>query len=132
MKKKYTETDEIEIRLTHNVAGHYFLEWRYKEPRKFLFFNIKDKWKLMSYYNPGVSSVDDDPNDDIYWYWRGFHMGKSGEVQEYEKIKRDIKTKKQLFDYFNVSANIENYYRDLHEHNKWLKETNENIKKYVK
>ena len=132
MKKKYTETDEIEIRLTHNVADHYFLEWRYKEPRKFLFFNIKDKWKLISYYCPGFSSVDDDPNDDIYWYWRGFHMGKRNEVQEYEKIKRDIKTKKQLFNYFNVSGNIENYYRDLHEHNEWLKETNENIKKYTK
>lgn len=132
MKKKYTETDEIEIRLTHNVADHYFLQWRFKEPHKFLFFNIEDKWKLISYYNPGVFSADDDPNDDIYWYWRGFHMGKRNEVQEYEKIKRDIKTKKQLFDYFNVSANIENYYRDLHEHNEWLKETNENIKKYVK
>lgn len=131
MKKKYTETDEIEIRLTHNVVDHYFLEWRYKEPRKFLFFNIKDKWKLISRYM-GVSRVDDDPNDDIYWDWRGFHMGKRGEVQEYEKIKRDIKTKKQLFDYFNVSVNIENYYRDLHEHNKWLKETKENINKYVK
>lgn len=132
MKKKYAETDEIEISLTHNVADHYFLQWRFKEPRKFLFFNIKDKWKLISYYSPGVSGVDDDPNDDFYWYWRGFHMGKQNEVQEYEKIKRDIKTKKQLFDYFNVSANIENYYRDLHEHNKWLKETNENINKYVK
>lgn len=132
MRKKYTETDEIEIRLTHNVADHYFLEWRYKEPRKFLFFNIKDKWKLISYYCPGFSGVDDDPNDDIYWYWRGFHMGKRNEVQEYEKIKRDIKTKKQLFNYFNVSGNIENYYRDLHEHNEWLKETNENIKKYAK
>lgn len=132
MKKKYTETDEIEIRLTHNVADHYFLQWRFKEPRKFLFFNIKDKWKLISYYSPGVSSVDDDPNDGIYWYWRGFHMGKRNEMQEYEKIKRDIKTKKQLFDYFNVSANIENYYHDLHEYNKWLEETNENINKYVK
>lgn len=80
MRKKYTETDEIEIRLTHNVADHYFLEWRYKEPRKFLFFSIKDKWKLMSYYNPGVSSVEDDPNDDMYWYWHGFHMGKRNEV----------------------------------------------------
>ena len=132
MKKKYTETDEIEIRLTHNVADHYFLQWRFKEPRKFLFFNIKDKWKLISYYSPGVSSVDDDPNDGIYWYWRGFHMEKRNEMQEYEKIKRDIKTKKQLFDYFNVSANIENYYHDLHEYNKWLEETNENINKYVK
>ena len=132
MKKKYTETDEIEIRLTHNVADHYFLQWRYKETRKFLFFNIKDKWKLISYYRPGVSSVDDDPNDDTCWYWRGFHMGTRSEVQEYDKIKRNIKTKKQLFDYFNVSANMENYYRDLHNHNEWLKETNENIKKYVK
>ncbi len=132
MRKKRTDDGEIEIRLIHNVVDHYFLQWRFKEPRKFLFFNIKDKWKLISYYNPGVSSVDDDPNDDIYWYWRGFHMGKRSEVQEYEEIKRDIKTKKQLFDYFDVSANIKNYYRDLHEHNKWLKETNENINKYVK
>lgn len=132
MRKKYTETDEIEIRLTHNVVDHYFLQWRFKEPRKFLFFNIKDRWKAISYYNPGISSPSDDPSDDLRWYWRGFHMGKRNEVQEYEKIKRDIKTKKQLFDYFNISANIENYHRDLEEHKKWLKETNENIKKYAK
>ena len=56
----------------------------------------------------------------------------SHKQRKQRKIKKDIKTKKQLFDYFNVSANIENYYRDLHEHNKWLNETNENIKKYTK
>lgn len=132
MRKEYAETDEIEIRLAHNVIDHYFLQWRFKEPRKFLFFNIKDRWKSISYYSPGVSSVDKNPNDGLYWYWRGFHMGRRNEVQEYEKIKRDIKTKKQLFDYFNVSANMENYRRDLEEHKKWLKETNENIKKYAK
>ena len=132
MRKKYAETDEIEIRLKHNVADHYFLEWRYKGPHKSLFFNVKDKWKTITYYNPGPSTPSDDPNDDLNWYRRGFHMGKKNEVQEYDSLLKKICTKKQLFDYFNVKSNIDRYYRDLHEHNKWLKETNENINKYVK
>ena len=132
MKKKYTETDEIEIRLKYNVTDHYFLEWRYKEPHKFLFFNIKDKWKTIAYYNPGISSPSDDPDDDLKWYWRGFHMGRKNEVQEYDSLLKKIFTKKQLFDYFNVENNIDRYYRDLEEHKKWLAETNENISKYVK
>ena len=132
MRKQRTDDDQIEIRLKHNVADHYFLEWRYKEPRKFLFFNIKDKWKTIAYYNPGLSAPSDDPNNDLSWYWRGFHMGKKNEVQEYDSLLKKISTKKQLFDYFNVKSNIDRYYRDLERHKQWLADTNENINKYVK
>lgn len=130
--KRYNENDEIEFRLIHNVADHYWLQWRFKEPRKFMFFNIKDKWKGMRYYTPGIFNADDNPNDDIYWYWRGFHMGERNEVQEYDSIKKTIKTKKALFDYFQVKENIDLYYNHLHQHKLWVDETNKNIEKYTK
>ena len=130
MKKKvYDENDEIELRLTHNVEDHYWLEWRFKQPREWWFFKIYDKWKSIYYYLGSARKPDSDPNDDHFWYWRGFHLGKKSDVQEYEKIKKTIKTKKELFDYFNVVANIDTYYRDLHDHHEWLKETNAAIEK---
>lgn len=129
---KYNENDEIELTLEHNVSYHYFLKWRYKNPRKFLFFNIKDKWKYIHYYTPGIFTVDMDPNDDLYWYWRGFHLDKKSDVQEYEKIKSSIKTKKQLFDYYHVKDNVDLYSRHLHEHNAWVNETNKTVKRLTK
>lgn len=130
MKKKiYDENDEIEFRLTHNVEDHYWLEWRFKQPREWWFFKIYDKWKSIHYYTPGIFTPDDDPNDDFFWYWRGFHLGRKAEVQEYEKIKSTIKTKKQLFDYYHVKENIDMYYDHLHRHKKWLDETNATIEK---
>ena len=130
MKKKiYNENDEIELRLTHNVEDHYWLEWRFKQPREWWFFKIYDKWKSIHYYTPGIFTPDDDPNDDFNWYWRGFHLGRKAEVQEYEKIKSTIKTKKQLFDYYHVKENIDMYYDHLHKHKKWLDETNATIEK---
>ena len=130
-KKTYDETDEIEFRLTHNVSDHYWLEWRYKEPRKFWFFKKYDKWKGLHYYTPGIFTPDEDPDDDFNWYWRGFHLGKKSEVQEYESIRRNIHTKKQLYDYYHVKENIDRYYRDVETHKKWVEETNRNIQKYV-
>ena len=132
MKRKYNENDEIEFRLVHNVADHYWLQWRFKEPCKFLFFNIKDKWKSLHYYIPGIFTPDDDPNDDFNWYWRGFHMGRENEVQEYDAIREKIKTKKALFDYYRVQDNIDLYHRHLNEHRQWVEKTNRNIDKYVK
>lgn len=132
MKKVYTENDEIEFRLTHYANDYYILEWRFKEPGKFLFFKIYDKWKCLRYYTPGIFTPEDDPSRDFSWYWRGFHMGKKHEVQEYEHILKNIKTKKALFNYYHVNENIERYEKHLAEHNKWLDETNNNIKKYVK
>ena len=131
-KKTYDENDEIEFRLTHNVSDHYWLEWRYKEPRKFWFFKKYDKWKSLRYYTPGIFIAKDDPDDDFNWYWRGFHLGKKSEVQEYESIRKTIRTKKQLFDYYNVKGNLDRYYKDVEAHKKWVEEVNRNIQKYAK
>ena len=131
-KRNYTENDEIEFRLIHNVADHYWLEWRFREPRRFWFFKKYDGWKNIHYYTPGIFTPKDDPNDDLNWYWRGFHLGKKSEVQEYEHIRQTIHTKKQLFDYYHVKENVEKYYTDLHKHKEWLDELGENIKKHVK
>lgn len=132
MKKNYKDTDEIELRLFHNVLDHYWLEWRFKEPRKFLFFKINDKWKSIRYYSPGIFTPDEDPNREYSWYWRGFHMGIRGEVEEYDSLVKKVKTKEDLYKYFRVKENLELYERHLEEHNKWLEETNKNIEKYVK
>ena len=132
MKKNYKDTDEIELRLYPNISDHYWLEWRFKEPRKFLFFKINDKWKSIRYYSPGIFTPDDDPNREYNWYWRGFHMGRNGEVEEYDNLIKKVKTKEDLYKHFHVKENLELYERHLKEHNKWLEETNKNIEKYVK
>lgn len=130
--KRYNENDEIEISLEHNIGYHYWLKWRYKEPRKFLFFNVMDKWKYIHCYANSIFSVDDDPNDDFYWYWRGFHLDNKSDVQEYEKIKSTIKTKKELFKYYHVEENTGLYLRHLHEHNVWVNEANKAVKRLTK
>lgn len=132
MKKVYNDTDEIEFRLVHNVADHYWLEWRFKEPGKFLWFKIRDKWKSLYYYTPGIFTPDENPDRYSSWYWRGFHLGRENEVREYEHIKANIKTKAQLYEYYHVKENMELYERHLEEHNKWLSKLNNNIEKHVK
>jgi hypothetical protein len=129
--EKYNENDEIEIRLVHDIADHYFLEWRFKKPRKFLFFRVADKWKKIHYYNPGIFNVDDDPNDDMYWYWRGFRLGNKSDVQEYEKLKSIVRTQKDLFGYYHVKENMEWYSRNLREYRRWVEEVNATIGKLV-
>ena len=131
-KKNYTENDEIELRLTHNVSTHYWLEWRFKKPKgRFLWFDIHDKWKSIPYYTPGIFTPDMDPDSEYNWYWRGFDLGKKHDVQEYDGLRDKIRTKKQLFDHFNVDGNTEKYNRDLERHRAWLNEVNENIKRLV-
>ena len=133
MKKKvYNENDEIELRLTHNVADHYWLEWRFKEPGRFLFFKKYDKWKSIRYYCPGIYTADEDPDRDFNWYWRGFHLGNKHEVQEYEHLKEIIHTKKELYKYYNVQGNIDKYYRDKEAHQKWLEEYNDAVNRLTK
>lgn len=133
MKKVYNDTDEIEFRLVHNVADHYWLRWRFKEPGKFLWFKTRDKWKYLRYYIPSsIFTPVENPDRDICWYWRGFHLGKENEVREYEYIKANIKTKAQLYKYYRVKENMELYERHVEEYNKWLSELNNNIKKHVK
>lgn len=131
MKKTYTENDEIEIRLVHNVSDHYWLEWRFKEPRKFWIFKKYDKWKGLRYYTPGIFTPKDNPDDEFNWYFRGFHLGKQSEVEEYDYIVKTVKTKKDLYKYFRVEENIEKYYNHLEQHKKWLNEYYNNVKKYV-
>ena len=129
MRKTYKETDKIEYRLEHNVGDHYFLQWRFVEPQKFLFFNIHDKWKHVQYYSPGIFSPNDDPNDDIYWYFRGFHLGSDEEANEYAYIKNNITTKKGLFVYYDVKENTDLYFKNLHEHKKWCDKLERNVEK---
>ena len=131
MKKIYKDTDEIELRLKYNIADHYWLEWRYKEPRKFLWFTIKDRWKMLPYYT-GTHGPDDNPNEDLFWYWRGFHLGRDPEVEEFEHVKGMVKTKKDLDRYYGVQGNYAWYENDLKVHRKWLKKLNDNIEKYTK
>ena len=133
MKKTYTENDEIELRLTHNVSTYYWLEWRYKAPKwTFLWFKKRDRWKTIAHYLPGFFTPDKDPGDEFNWYWHDFNLGKRGDVQEYERLKGKVKTKKQLYDYYHVADNIELYYQHLEQHKEWLAETNSTIKRLTK
>lgn len=131
--KNYTENDEIELKLDHDIADHYWLKWRYSEPRKFLFIKFYDDWKRIAYYTNTIGfTPDEDPNDDLNWYWRGFSLGEKYQVQEYESLKKKIRTKKELFDYFHVKENMDLYAKHLHEHKLWVDNTNSTIKRLVK
>lgn len=131
-KKNYTENDEIELRLVHYVQAYYNLEWRFKESRKFLCFKLKDKWRTLCVYSNSLYSPEDDPNDDFYWSNVYFNMGRKSDVQEYECLKNKVRTKKDLFDYYQVQNKVNLYYDHMKQHRKWIEETNNNIKKFVK
>ena len=131
MKTDYTENSQIEFRLTHNVSDHYWLEWRFKEPKKIWIFKKYDKWKGIHYYIQGTFTPKDDPDREFAWYWRGFHLGRQKDVEEYDYIINNIKTKKELYKYFRVEDNIKKYLEHLEEHKKWLKAYSSNIEKYV-
>ena len=132
IKKEYNENDQIEFKLEHNVGDHYWLLWRFKEPRKFLFFKIRDKWKMLSYYCPGFFAPEDNPDRDFSWYWRGFRLGKNSEVSEYEWIKNNIKTEKQIRNYYHMDENLALYEKHKKMHQEWLNNLSDNIKKHVK
>lgn len=130
--KHYTENDEIEIRLVHTVGAYYDLEWRYKKPHKFLFFNIKDNWKILPYYSPAAFSPDDDPDSEFYWPSVFFNLGKKSDVDEYERLKKTVKTKKDLYSFFHIQEKLEVYKRHMEEHDEWLEMLEGNIAKHVK
>lgn len=125
MKKKYTESDEIEIRLERLNRTKYVLLWRFKEPRKFLFFKIKHDWRTLSLYSMSEFDPQEDPNDDHYWHDVCFDAHKKDDVQEYERVKSRIKTKKDLYDYYSVRDRTNLYFDHLKEHRKWVKENME-------
>ena len=131
MRKKYTENDEIEVRLVQYVPPYYDLQWRFKEPRKFLCFNIKQGWRTLCIYSNSGFTPGDDPNDDYFWHNVYFNMGRKSDVQEYENLKGRIKTKKDLFDYYRVRDRVNLYFDHMKEHRKWEEELNNNIKKHV-
>ena len=131
MKKKYSENDEIELRLVQYVRPYYDLQWRFKEPRKFLFFNVKPTWRTLSVYSNSMFDPKEDPNDDFYWHNVYFNMGRNSDVQDYESMKGRIKTKKDLFDYYNIKEKVNLYFDHLAEHRKWVEQTDKNIQKHT-
>lgn len=120
--KKYNENDKIEIYFERTGGYNYKLQWRYKEPKKFLWFEIQDKWKGIMYYTNDIDVAPyREPNEPMYWRYHGFNLLDEASKKEYDWIKENIKTKKELFDYFKVQENITKYYKDLHEYNEFLK-----------
>lgn len=131
--KHYTENDEIELRLVNCAGAYYDLEWRYKKPHKFLFFNVKDGWKILPYYDTNIYfSADEDPDSDLRWHNIIFNLGKKSDVDEYEKLKKTVKTKKDLYNFFHIQEKLEVYKRHQEEHDEWLEMLEGNIAKHVK
>lgn len=131
MKKEYTEYDGIELRLVHYAGPYYELQWRYREPHKFLCFNIKDKWKSINLYT-WTSDPEDNPYDWLYWSKVTFNLGNKSEAQEYESLRSRIKTKKALFDYYNVESRLARFHEDVKRYEEWAETLKVNAKKYVK
>lgn len=129
MRKKRTDDDQIEINLQQYGITWYELIWRYKEPRKFLWFNIKDRWKVLMQYDPrGYRRRDDDPNDDFYWENVCFNLGRESDVQAFKSLKNKIKTKRDLYNFYNIYHSWEKYERDLADYAKFKEEFKNNVK----
>ena len=62
MKKIYNENDEVEIRLKYYVNHTFVLEWRFKEPGRFLFFKVPDKWRRIVLYDNPYFSPNENPD----------------------------------------------------------------------
>ena len=128
-KKKYDENDQIEIKLGEYGIAFYELLWRYKEPRKFLWFDIKDKWKALMQYDPrGYRRHSEDPNDDILWKNVTFNLGRESDVQAFKLLKSKIKTKRDLYNFYNVYHSLEKYERDLADYAKFKEELKNNVR----
>lgn len=129
MRKKRTDDDQIEISLQQYGIVWYELVWRYKEPRKFLWFNIKDRWKVLKQYDPrGYRRRDDDPNDDFYWHNVVFNVGRESDVQAFKSLKNKIKTKRDLYNFYNIYHLWEKYEKDLADYAKFKEEFKNNVK----
>ena len=74
---------------------------------------------------------NEDPNESFYWEYVTFDLGNRGDVQEYEKIKGSVRTKKELYDYFKVGYSMENYLRHLEDYTKWRAETDKEIMRLI-
>ncbi len=132
MKKIYNDNDEVEIRLKYYVNHTFVLEWRFKEPGRFLFFKVPDKWRrILLYDNPRFSPYED-PDKDIYWSYVFFNLGWDSEVQKYERLKEKVKTKKELDNYFHVKEKMSLYQEHKKRHQEWVEKTNKTIDRLTK
>ena len=131
MKEKYTENDEIELRLVCYAGPWFHLQWRYKKKHKFLCFNIHDSWKTLVYYDEQKwTDLSDDPRDDYYWWTPSFNLNRDADAQSFETLKKKLKTKKDLWDWYGINHRVEAYMKDLEEYKKGLKDLEEKAKKY--
>ena len=129
MRKERTDDDQIEITLGAYGIVLYELLWRYKEPRKFLWFNIKDRWKTLTRYDPiGGRRHSEDPNNDIFLENVTFNLGRESDVQAFKSLKNKIKTKRDLYNFYNVYYLQGKYEKDLADYKKFKEELKNNIK----
>lgn len=131
-KEKYTENDEIELNLVYYAGPWYNLQWRYKKTHKFLWFDVHDSWKTLTIYKNNWTDLSDDPKDDYHWDSPSFKLTRDSDVQAYESLKKKLKTKKDLWDYYNVNGRTEAYLRDLEAYSAGQAELEERAKKYSK
>ena len=131
MSKRYTENDEIELRLVPWTKNSYDLEWRYKEPHKFLFFNLKDWWKTLDLYKNPLDTPEEDPNDEFFWDNVKFPRTGQG-IAEFEALKSAVKTKKELYDYYDFDAHFKHFEEDLKAHRMWMEKTKWHIERLTK
>ena len=132
MKQKYTENDEIELNLVHYAGPWYYLQWRYKKTHKFLWFDVHDQWKTLTYYKNNWINLCDDPRDEFYWDSPSFDLTRDSNAQEYEALKKRLKTKKDLWDYYSINHRTERYLQDLKAYADAKVELEERAKKYSK
>ena len=128
----YNENDEIEISLRYFAGDFYELIWRFKECKKFLWFKMHDKWKCLNRYESFGDNGYRDPRDDLNWHTVKFDLGRESDVQHYESIKAKVKTKRELYDVFNVDQTNEKFHRDMDKYYEYRARVQRHVDELVK
>ena len=133
---------EVELRLQKYWYSSiwYHLEYRFVDIEfsyKFLFFKWTKKHKnsewraVVQYYKPveiDLSSIGD-PDSDIHWRQVSYRADQFKELDEYLKIKEQIKTYADLDRVFELSKRNEQYRKDLEKYNRVRAQAEEIAKK---
>lgn len=130
---------KVELRLQKYWEGSiwYHLEYRFVDieiSHKFLFFkwtreHKNSDWRaVFQYYEPVEINLSSIGNPDSNIHWRQVSY-RADQLDEYLKIKEQIKTYADLDRVFEISKRKEQYRKDLEKYNQVRAQANEMAKK---